>query len=173
MRFLVRSFLILLALYGLVFAIGDLYLARVGIPVWGAIAFAVVFIGFQFLIGPWLIESVAGVIDPGESAEETVRREAVEEAGTAISDIVPITTYLTSPGACSEVATLFCGRVDASGAGGIHGVGHEEEDIRVVRLSAAEAFARRRKNEEIQDSITVNALLWLELEREDLRRRWR
>jgi len=123
--------------------------------------------------GPWLVEIVAGVIDPGESAEETVRREAVEEAGTAISDIVPITTYLTSPGACSEVATLFCGRVDASGAGGIHGVGHEEEDIRVVRLSAAEAFARRRKNEEIQDSITVNALLWLELEREDLRRRWR
>ena len=123
--------------------------------------------------GPWLVEIVAGIIDPGETPEATVRREALEEAGTAVTELVPITTYLTSPGACSEVAHLYCGRVDASNAGGIHGVGHEEEDIRAIRLSATEAFARRRKNEEIQDSITVNALIWLELERERLRRSWR
>lgn len=61
MKFFTRSILILLALYGLVFAIGDLYLARVGIPLWGAIAFAVVFIGFQYLIGPWLIEMVVSI----------------------------------------------------------------------------------------------------------------
>jgi 8-oxo-dGTP pyrophosphatase MutT (NUDIX family) len=30
---------------------------------------------------PWLLELVAGIIDPGEVAEEVVRREAVEEAG--------------------------------------------------------------------------------------------
>jgi ADP-ribose pyrophosphatase len=122
---------------------------------------------------PWLVEIVAGIIDPGESAEETVRREALEEAGVAISDLVPMTTYLTSPGACSEIAYLFCGRVDSSNAGGIHGIGSEQEDIRVVVLSAAEAFARRRKNDEIYDSITINALLWLELEQQALRRRWR
>ncbi len=122
---------------------------------------------------PWLVEIVAGIIDPGETAEETVRREAVEEAGVAFSDLVPITSYLTSPGACSEIAHLFCGRVDASHAGGIHGIGAEHEDIRVVALPAAEAFARRRKNDEIRDSITINALLWLELEQEALRRRWR
>jgi heat shock protein HtpX len=60
-KFLTRSILILLALYGLVFAIGDLYLARIGVPVWAALAFAVVFVGFQYLIGPWLIETVVSI----------------------------------------------------------------------------------------------------------------
>jgi Zn-dependent protease with chaperone function len=55
------TILILLALYGLVFAIGDLYLAQVGIPLWGAIAFAVVFIGIQYVIGPWLVEKVVEI----------------------------------------------------------------------------------------------------------------
>lgn len=121
---------------------------------------------------PWLTEIVAGIVDPGETPEETVRREAVEEAGVAITELVPVSTYLTSPGACSEVAHLFCGRVNAGGAGGIHGIHAEQEDIQVVVVPAAEAFRLRRENDEIQDSITVNTLLWLELERESLRRRW-
>ncbi len=61
MKFFTRSILILLALYGLLFALGDLYLARIGVPFWGAIAFAVVFVGFQYLIGPWLIEMVVSI----------------------------------------------------------------------------------------------------------------
>jgi len=60
-KFFTRSILILLALYGLLFAVGDLYLAKVGIPLWGAVVFAVVFIGFQYLIGPWLIETVVSI----------------------------------------------------------------------------------------------------------------
>ena len=61
MKLLTPSILILLALYGLVFAIGDLYLAQVGIPLWGAIAFAVVFIGIQYVIGPWLVEKMVEI----------------------------------------------------------------------------------------------------------------
>lgn len=61
MKFFTRSMIILLALYGLLFAVGDLYLAKIGIPMWGAIAFAVVFIGLQYLIGPWLIEMVVSI----------------------------------------------------------------------------------------------------------------
>jgi ADP-ribose pyrophosphatase len=123
--------------------------------------------------GPWITEIIAGMIDEGETAEEAARREAIEEAGLTVADIVPITTYLTSPGASSETVAIFCGRVDASNAGGIYGIGHEQEDIRVIVLKAAEAFALRRRNKEIEDSITVNSLLWLELEREALRARWR
>ena len=33
--------------------------------------------------GPWLIEIVAGIIEPGESAEAVIRREALEEAQIA------------------------------------------------------------------------------------------
>jgi heat shock protein HtpX len=56
MKFLSRSLLILLALYGLVFAVGDLLLARAGVAPWWAVAFAVAFVGLQYLVGPWFIQ---------------------------------------------------------------------------------------------------------------------
>lgn len=56
MRYLSRSILILLALYGLVFAIGAAYIAHVGAPLWVALAFPVIMVGIQYLLGPHLIE---------------------------------------------------------------------------------------------------------------------
>lgn len=61
MKFLSRSLLLLLALYGLVFAIGDAFLAKVDAPVWVAIVFAMVLVGLQYLIGPWLIQWVLDI----------------------------------------------------------------------------------------------------------------
>jgi heat shock protein HtpX len=55
-KFIVRSLLVLLALYGLVFAVGDAYLVRTGSPIWVALVFALVFIGIQFLIGPYVVQ---------------------------------------------------------------------------------------------------------------------
>jgi ADP-ribose pyrophosphatase len=123
--------------------------------------------------GPWLTEIVAGMIDPGETAEAVVRREAMEEAGLVVGELVPISEHLSSAGGTSENVSIFCGRVDAANAGGIHGLGHEHEDIRVLVVPATEAFAMRRRCREVHDSTTMTALLWLELEREALRRRWR
>ena len=56
MGFIGRSLLLLFALYGLVFAIGDAYLLHGGAPIWVGIAFVVVIIGAQYLLSPWLIE---------------------------------------------------------------------------------------------------------------------
>jgi heat shock protein HtpX len=56
MKFLTRSILIVLALYGIVFAIGAAYIAHVGAPLWVALAFPVVFVSIQYVAGPWLIE---------------------------------------------------------------------------------------------------------------------
>jgi ADP-ribose pyrophosphatase len=133
----------------------------------------------QFRVGalaaghdPWLTELVAGVIDEGEKAERTVGREAIEEANVAVTDLVPISAHLTSPGGCSETVEIFCGRCDASKAGGVHGLRAEQEDIRVLVVPSAEAFAMRRRHREIYDSSTLLALLWLELERDNLRKRW-
>jgi heat shock protein HtpX len=50
-----RSLLILLALYGLVFAVGDLYLARKGASVWVAVAFAAGIVLLQYIFAPWVI----------------------------------------------------------------------------------------------------------------------
>ncbi len=56
MRFLSRSLLILLALYGLVFALGNALLVQARAPLWVAISFPVALVGLQYLIGPWLIQ---------------------------------------------------------------------------------------------------------------------
>jgi ADP-ribose pyrophosphatase len=67
--------------------------------------------------GPWLLEFVAGIIDHGEEPEQVVVREALEEMGSEVTDLVPILAYHVSPGGCSERIHLFCGRVGYSGAG--------------------------------------------------------
>jgi heat shock protein HtpX len=56
MKFLSRSLIILLALYGLVFAVVDVYLVDRGAPSWSLVLFPICFIGLQFLLGPWIIE---------------------------------------------------------------------------------------------------------------------
>ena len=71
--------------------------------------------------GAWLMECVAGIIEPGEDPRQVARREAVEEAGCEIRRLEPIAEFILSPGACSERIHLFCGEVAAGGLGGIHG----------------------------------------------------
>jgi ADP-ribose pyrophosphatase len=132
----------------------------------------------QFRIGayaaglaPWLIEPVAGIIEPGETPEEVVRREAIEEAGCEITELEPIGPVLSTPGICSEVLHLYCGRVDSVGVGGIHGLEHEHEDIRAFTLPVDTALERLAKGEYIK-AITVMTLQWLALNRERLRKKW-
>ena len=132
----------------------------------------------QFRIGayaadhkPWLLEVVAGIIEGGEPPEEVVRREAVEEAGCTITDLVPIATYLVSPGGTSESISIFCGRVDSKGLGGIHGLASEHEDIRVIVMPFAEAEDRLRAGQ-IDNATALISLQWLALNRERLREIW-
>ncbi len=132
----------------------------------------------QFRIGaqaagfsPWLIEVVAGTMEPGETPEEVARREAIEEAGCEIAEFERIGTVLSTPGASSEVFHLYCGRVDSTGIGGIHGLEHENEDIRAFTLPAETALERLAKGE-FNNASTVMTLQWLALNRERLRKKW-
>ena len=121
----------------------------------------------------WQIEIVAGIIDKDESTAEVARREAEEEAGLpVIGDLVPIHRFLTSPGGSTETVDLFCGRVDSSAAGGIHGLADESEDIRVLVTSAAAAMALLAEGR-IQNGFTLLALHWFTANREVLRQKWR
>ena len=121
---------------------------------------------------PWLIEIVAGVIEAGEEPEEVARRETLEETGCSVTELMPVTTYLPGPGGASESVRLFCGRVDARGAGGIHGKKEEHEDIRVFPVPFTEAMARLKRGE-IKNAVSIIALQWLALNHDELRRRWR
>ena len=119
----------------------------------------------------WLLEVVAGLMEPGEAPEDVARREAVEEAGLAVRRIEPIARFFATPSKSSELSHLFCGEVDASGAGGVHGLAHEGEDIRVVPMPAEEAFALLETGR-IDSAWPMIALMWLRANRERLRRAW-
>jgi ADP-ribose pyrophosphatase len=132
----------------------------------------------QFRIGAaaagmpmWQMEVVAGIIGEGEAPEAVARREAQEEAGCEILDLVPVYHYLASPGGSSETVRLFCGRVDSRGLGGIHGLPEEHEDIRVEVVPFAEARARLEGGR-IGNAPTIIALQWLIQNRDSLRQRW-
>jgi len=121
---------------------------------------------------PWLIEIVAGIIEEGETPEAVVRRESVEEAGRTITDLHPVGTFIASPGGCSETVAVYCGRTDSRGAGGIHGLDHEDEDIRVLVLDRQEAMERVAAGA-IANLSAVVALQWLALNYTSLRSIWK
>ncbi len=127
----------------------------------------------DFAGGPWLLEIVAGIIDhAGESPEEVARREAEEEAGCEILELIPICHYLVSPGGTSETITLFCARVDASTVtSGVKGLASEHEDIRVSVVSRTEALALLHSGR-ITSAAPIIALQWLELNQQRLRAQW-
>lgn len=120
---------------------------------------------------PWLLEVVAGVYDANESPAEVAKREADEEAGAKILDLYPICEYFVSPGGSNEYLHLFCGRIDASEAGGIHGLLDENEDIRAFTLTSDEAFASLKEGH-IRTSPAIISLLWLQQNRDWLRQLW-
>ena len=119
--------------------------------------------------GPWLIESVAGVIEAGENQQQVAMRECEEEAGCSIQRLELISEYYVSPGGTSEVCSSFCGLVDSEGVGGIHGLAHENEDINVMVVDAEQAFAWVREGR-IRSSATIIALQWLELNQDRIAR---
>jgi ADP-ribose pyrophosphatase len=119
----------------------------------------------------WQTEAVAGMMGPGETPEAVACREAREEAGIAISELVPIMRYLVSPGAITEAVSLYCGRVDSRGAGGVHGLPEEGEDIK-VEVVPVTRLAGMLENGDIGNAVTVIAVQWLLLHRDELRRRW-
>jgi ADP-ribose pyrophosphatase len=132
----------------------------------------------QFRIGAigcperaWLVEIVAGAIEDGETAEEVAHREAEEEAGCEIGELLRVMHFYTTPGGYAEMITLFCGRVDASQVGGVHGLDHEGEDILVRAVPFSEAYGMIESGE-IESAIPILALQWLALNRGQLLRKW-
>lgn len=117
--------------------------------------------------GPWLLEVVAGIIDPDEAAETVVHREAVEEAGVSVRKVIPLFDSFLSPGGCTERISLFVGLVDSEGAGGVHGLAHEDEDIRVVVWPFDQAFAEI--GGKIITAPAMICLQWLAMNRDRLR----
>lgn len=111
--------------------------------------------------GPgWLLELVAGVIEPGEDAETAIRREITEETGYQITTLTPVSTFYTSPGGMTERIILFAAHItdaDKIAAGG--GAREEGEDIQVVDIPYGD-IPNMLANGAMQDAKTVIGLQW-------------
>lgn len=134
----------------------------------------------QFRIGayrtddaPWLLEFIAGMFGEQESPIEVAIREAQEEANLNLdkSFIEPVMKYLSSPGGTSECIHLYVAKVDASNVGGVYGLEHEGEDIKVLSFSLAQAMAYLAEGK-ISNAATIIGLQWLALNADNLKQRW-
>ena len=132
----------------------------------------------QFRIGcleragsPWLLEIVAGMVEEGETEEDVARRESVEEAGCSVGRMECIARFWVSPGGTSETIALYCGEVDATQAGGVHGLEHEGEDILVHVVPYAELVELLQRGE-INSATPLVAVQWLVMNRPRLREAW-
>jgi ADP-ribose pyrophosphatase len=113
----------------------------------------------------WLLEIVAGAIEPGETAEAVALREAAEEANCQVKQLTKINKFYTTPGGSAESITLFCGIVDATNIGGVHGLKNEDEDIQVSTVKFEQAY-QMIETGEIESAIPIIAIQWLALNKE-------
>lgn len=119
---------------------------------------------------PWMIEPIAGRVDPGEGTEETARREAVEEAGIALGKLYKIAEYYPSAGAVTEYVTSYIGIADLPdgcvSTGG--GVETEHEDI-ASSLYSLETFLDMCDAGQLDVGPLYMSALWLYRHRDRIR----
>lgn len=117
----------------------------------------------------WHLEPVAGRIDPGETPEQTARREAHEEAGLDLTGLECVARGYASPGDSTTYFNIFVGLADlpdiAAGLGGLPGEG---EDIR-SRLISFDDFIAMAEGHRIANTPTALLAYWLAHHRSRLR----
>lgn len=114
---------------------------------------------------PWILEPVAGRIDPGETGEEAAHREAMEEAHLAFHKLIPIARYYPSPGTMDEYIENFVGLADLSGRDGtIGGAEDEGEDIR-SHIVPFQQLMQLVDSGEIDAGPLLTSIFWLTLNR--------
>ncbi|WP_425045533.1 NUDIX domain-containing protein [Primorskyibacter sp. S87] len=117
---------------------------------------------------PWVWEAVAGLVDPGETPEQTAIREAMEEAHVELTRLEPAGEAFSSTGNSNEFCHLFVGLGDLDSTVSGAGVESEHEDIRSEILDYD--IFRERLDSMAYKSLHLNALgHWLARHRARLR----
>jgi ADP-ribose pyrophosphatase len=111
---------------------------------------------FRYAAGETLLEVPAGTIDPGETPEETARRELVEETGYHSSRLEKLAEFFPSPGILAERMHLFLAtelqKHEASP--------DEDESLQIVELPWEQALALE-PGKDVLDAKTIVALYFL------------
>jgi nudix-type nucleoside diphosphatase (YffH/AdpP family) len=117
----------------------------------------------------WQIEAIAGRVDPFETPEQAARREAVEEAGLTLTEVIPVAQYYPSPGAKTEFLYSHVALTHLpDGCAGVFGLAEEAEDIRGHLISFDRLMALVASGE-IANAPLILTALWLQRERARLR----
>lgn len=119
---------------------------------------------------PWMLEPIAGRIDPGESPETTAYREAEEEAGLTLTSLHEVAKCYASPGCSNEYFNIYVGLADLpDDCVGTHGLDSEAEDIRSY-LFSYDRLMEMVDGHQTANAPLVLAALWLARKRESLRK---
>ena len=86
---------------------------------------------------PFLIECSAGGVDSDETPEEAAKREAFEETGSEVLDLISAGVVYPSPSCLAETFHVFIGRI-ARTSTGVFGLAGEGEQIQTLLLPVAE-----------------------------------
>ncbi|MCC9166798.1 NUDIX domain-containing protein [Pontibacter harenae] len=115
----------------------------------------------QYRTGPEheLVEVVAGMVDEGESPEESIKREVEEEIGYHVEKMEHLHTFYSSPGGCTERVFLYYAEVSKQHASG-GGNEHENEHIEILRYTTQELAELVT-----QDAKTIIAQQWVRLKK--------
>jgi ADP-ribose pyrophosphatase len=116
----------------------------------------------------WILEIVAGMVGENEQFSDVAIRETEEESGCKILELIEICEYYNSPGITNEKVILYCGLIDTTDAGGIHGLKEEHEDIESIVLPYRDAL-QCLSSGTINNPMTIIALQWLMLNKSDIK----
>ncbi|WP_170760229.1 NUDIX domain-containing protein [Ruegeria lacuscaerulensis] len=117
---------------------------------------------------PWMWEPVAGMVDPGETPEQTAHREVLEEAHVTLDVLEYVGGAYSSSGSSTEFVYLYVGLADLTKTTDIGGLATEGEDIRTQILPFS-AFMEGVDNHKFKDLPLLSVANWLARHRDRLR----
>ena len=123
----------------------------------------------QFRIATWLngnqsgmlIEACAGLLDD-DSPEACIRKEAIEETGYQVGNVVKLYDLYMSPGGVTELLHFFAAEYNDSTRAS-EGGGVDDEDIDVMEIAFPQAWSMV-KDGRIKDAKTVMLLQYAFIE---------
>lgn len=113
---------------------------------------------FRYATGGYLLELPAGLIDEGEDAEETAKRELLEETSYEAGTVRELCKVYISPGYTEEVTTIFL----AENCTPVEYEDDQDEPIQILPVPLSEIQGMLEPGPaDAVDAQTMLGMLWL------------